>query len=81
LNAKASTKPKTQEPIKRFILIKAELVDFSALRLRNAINKAFEEAGVKKPVVNIISKTLGENLVITTTTVYSIAFLIEKQSI
>ena len=77
----ASTKPKTQEPTKRLILIKAELVDFSALRLRNTINKAFEEAGVKGPVVNTISKTLGENLVITTTIVYSAAFLVEKQSI
>jgi len=61
------------------ILIKAELANFSALRLRNSINKAFEEAGVKGPVVNIISKTLGENLVITTTSAFLAAFLAEKQ--
>jgi len=61
------------------ILIKAELANFSALRLRNSINKAFEEAGVKGPVVNTISKTLGENLVIITTSAFLAAFLAEKQ--
>jgi len=80
-NAKANSKPKSQEPTKRLILIKAELVDFSALRLRNTINKAFEEAGVKGPVVNTITKTLGNNLVITTTSVYLAVFLLEKQAI
>ena len=77
--ANTSAKPKVKEATKRLILIGSKLANFSALRVRNSINKAFEEAGVKGLVVNTISKTLGENLVITTTSAFSAAFLAEKQ--
>ena len=77
--ANTSAKPKVKEATKRLILIKSKLANFSALRVRNSINKAFEEASVKRLIINTISKTLGENLVITTTSVFSAAFLAEKQ--
>ena len=54
---------------------------FSSLVLRNAFNKAFIDKGVKGPVVATVSKTLGQNIVVTTTDSFSADFLLEKRSI
>ncbi|KAH8585311.1 hypothetical protein B0O99DRAFT_714823, partial [Bisporella sp. PMI_857] len=40
---------------------------FSPLALRNAFNQAFANKGVKNPVVNTITKSMSQNLVVTTT--------------
>jgi hypothetical protein len=55
--------------------------DFSSLALRNAFNKAFEEKGVKGPVVNTVTKSLGHNLVVSTSSQFSADYLLENQPI
>jgi hypothetical protein len=79
---KANTQ-KTQFRSNRLILIKSpnSSNDFSPLAIRNAFNKAFLEKGVKGPVVATVSKTLGQNVVVTTATPFSAEFLLEKQPI
>ena len=69
---KPKTKPPTPERTgkpHRLILVRSVAIppDFSPLALRNGFNKAFEEKGVKGPVVNMVTKSLGHNLVISTT--------------
>jgi hypothetical protein len=54
---------------------------FSPLRLRNAINTAFQNKGVKEPVVATVSKTLTKNIVVTTTSSFSANYLLEKQAL
>ena len=39
------------------------------------------DKGVKGPVVATVSKTLGQNIVVTTTDSFSADFLLEKRSI
>ena len=53
---------------KRLILIRSTRIstDFSPLALRNAFNKAFLDKGVKDPVVATVSRSLGQNIVVTT---------------
>jgi hypothetical protein len=74
---------KIQHKANRLILIKSPTSskDFSPLAIRNAFNKAFSDKGVKGPVVATVSKTLGHNVVVTTTSTFSAQFLLEKQSI
>jgi hypothetical protein len=82
-------KPKAKKPERtnskpnRLILVRsaATPLDFSSLALRNAFNKAFADKGVKGPVVNTITKSLGQNLVVSTTSQFSADFLLEKQAI
>ena len=54
---------------------------FSPLRLRNAINKAFQDKGVQGPVVATVSKTLAKNIVVSTTDSFTSDFLIKKQAL
>src|SRR5260370_255114 len=54
---------------------------FSPLASRNALNKAFAEKGIKGPVVTSVTKSLGQNLVVTSTSPFTADFLLEKQAI
>lgn len=68
----------------RLILIKPptdRIANFSPLATRNAFNKAFLDRGIQGPVVALVSKSLGQNLVVTTTSAFSADFLLEKQAI
>jgi hypothetical protein len=67
----------------RLILVRSVAIppDFSSLALRNAFNKAFEEKGVQGPVVNTVTKSLGHNLVVSTTSQFSADYLLKNQSI
>jgi hypothetical protein len=80
---KKDNTPKKQLKSNRLILIKSpnSSNDFSPLAIRNAFNKAFLDKGVKGPVVASVSKTLGQNVVITTTSPFSADYLLEKRSI
>ncbi|KAM3081910.1 hypothetical protein ACMFMG_012236 [Clarireedia jacksonii] len=72
-------KAKTQN---RLILIRDTSSLFSAISVRNSINKAFEAKGVKGPVVSAITSTTNKkNLVLTTSAPYTTDFLIEKLDI
>jgi hypothetical protein len=79
------TRPKAKkfapENCRRLILVRTTHPDFSSLTLRNAFNKAFLEKGVQGPVVNTITKSLTQNLVITTSEHFTADYLLEKQAI
>lgn len=87
-NAKAD-KPfrgnkKAEMDKRRLILIQSKNTNsqpFSSLSIRNQINTAFEEAGILGPVIISVSKTLNENIVITTSESFTAQFLLEKKSI
>jgi hypothetical protein len=49
--------------------------------MRNAFIKAFLDKGVKDPVVATVSRTRGQNIVVSTTNQFSADFLLEKKSI
>jgi hypothetical protein len=69
---------------KRLILIRSPTgtaPEFSSFAMRNAFNKVFLDKGVKDPVVATVSKSLGQNMVITTTREFSADFLLEKRDI
>ena len=83
-NKAQALKPAKQAAQNRLILVKSissTNADFSSLATRNAFNKAFSEKGIKGPVVATVSKSLGQNLVVTTTSAFSADFLLEKQAI
>jgi hypothetical protein len=73
--------PKPKSKPNRLILVRSTHSDFSPLALRNAFNKAFLDKGVIGPVVATITKSLGQNLVVSTTSQFSAAYLLEKQTI
>jgi hypothetical protein len=75
------TKPNTQNRLILVRSITSTNADFSPLATRNALNKAFSDKGIREPVVAAVSKTLGQNLVVTTTSAFSANFLLEKQDI
>jgi hypothetical protein len=83
------SKPKPKTPAKpqasnRLILVKSPTgtdTNFSSLATRNAFNNAFSEKGIKGPVVASVTKSRGQNLVVTTTGAFSAKFLLEKQPI
>jgi hypothetical protein len=80
--AKADLLPKAKDTSKRLILIGSNTTtSFSPLAARNAINTAFANKGIKDPVVASVTKTLSNNLVVTTTSLFSASFLLEKQAI
>jgi predicted flavoprotein YhiN len=89
LALKTTSKPKKDTTPKantrRLILIKSKVAgaldSFSPFATRNALNKAFTEKGVKGPVVATVSKTLQNNIVITTVPQFSAQYLLENQSI
>ena len=76
-------KPERTGKPHRLILVCSVAIptNFSSLTLRNAFNKAFEEKGVKGPVVNTVTKSLGHNLVVSTTSQFSADYLLENQPI
>ena len=81
---KAKSKPKAKKPTKsnRLILVQSvTTTELSSLTLRNAFNKAFVNKGVVGPVVATVSKTLGQNIVVSTTSQFSADYLLENQSI
>jgi hypothetical protein len=74
-------KPNTQNRLILVRSITSTNADFSPLATRNALNKAFSDKGIREPVVAAVSKTLGQNLVVITTSAFSANFLLEKQDI
>jgi hypothetical protein len=75
--------PKPMKPTaqNRLILVRTITntnTDFSPLATRNALNKAFSDKGIREPVVAAVSKTFGQNLVVTTTSAFSADFLLDK---
>jgi len=77
-------KPRAEKPIKsnRLILVQSvATTELSSLALRNAFNKAFVNKGVAGPVVATVSRTLGQNIVVTTTSQFSADYLLEHQPI
>ena len=79
--AKPQKSEKTSNKSRRLILVKSVTTDFSSLALRNAFNSAFAKKGVNGPVVTMVTKSLGQNLVITTTSQFSTDYLLENRSI
>ena len=81
--------PKPVQPVKpassrRLILVKSATgthSTFSPLAVRNAFNKAFADKGVKGPVVTSVTKSLTQNIVVTTTSSYTADFLLEKRAL
>jgi hypothetical protein len=81
IGQKPKPRPKTSN---RLILIQSTSssnTTFSPLQLRNTFNKAFLDKGIKGPIVATISRSLGKNIVVTTTPGFSADFLLEKQAI
>jgi hypothetical protein len=83
---KRPNKPSQGPPkaCKRLILVQSPIgtpFQFSPLTLRNAFNKAFLEKGVKGPVINTVSRTQNQNIVVTTTPTFSADYLLEKKDI
>jgi hypothetical protein len=63
-------------------LIRESESSFSALALRNIINKAFLDKSIKGPVISSITSTSNKkNLVVTSTNPFTSDFLIEKRAI
>jgi hypothetical protein len=69
----------------RVILIRdpktGPIQQFSPFSVRNALNKAFSDKGVKGPVIASVTKSTGGNLVLTSTKDFSADFIIEKETI
>ena len=81
-----ATKPRESNSLKarRLVLISLpseKYSTFSALTVRNTFNKAFKDKGVLELVVALVTKSLNQNLVITTTISFTADFLIEKKAI
>ena len=54
---------------------------FSPLNIRNQINQAFAAKGIKDPVIATVTKSQGDNLVITTTKQFNADYLLEHAQI
>ena len=85
--AQGATKPKPRESnsikSRRLVLIcstEKKDLPFSAVAIRNTLNKAFRDKGVLELVVAIVTRSLSQNLVITTTTSFTADFLLEKKA-
>jgi hypothetical protein len=85
-----SPKSKAAKPVthaskkSRLVLVRSptgQPFQFSAFTLRNAFNRAFEDKGVQGPVVASVTKSLGQNIIITTTESFSADFLLDKRGI
>jgi hypothetical protein len=66
---------------KRLILIRrvnTSQDNFSTLAIRNTINKAFANSGIKSAVIRLVAKSRTDNIVLTTTEDFSADFLIDK---
>ena len=74
----------TKDRSNRLILVKTLIgpnSSFSPLAIRNEFNKAFTEKGIKGPVVTSVTKSLGQNIVVTTASPFTADFLLEKKAI
>ena len=83
---KKATKPRELNSIKprRLVLIcsaKKKDLSFSALAIRNTLNKAFKDKRVLELVVAIVTRSLTQNLVVTTIASFTADFLLEKKAI
>ena len=65
----------------RLVLTMNNLPLFSPFDLRNKLNTAFLEKGIKEPVIASISTSLNKNIVLTTTPQFNAEFLLEKKAI
>lgn len=54
---------------------------FSPIQLRNELNKAFAAKGIAGPVVATVTRSISQNIVVTTTPGFSASFLLEKKAI
>jgi hypothetical protein len=73
---------KSKEKNRRLILINSAIsgsMPFSPFKLRNAINDAFKKAGQVELVVRSVSKTLADNIVVSTTESFSAQFLLDHK--
>ena len=69
---------------KRLILIRTAIgpqPPLPPLQTRDLLNNAFKERGIEGPVVATVTKSVSQNVVITTTADYSADYLIEKRDI
>ncbi len=88
-NTREKTSSKTRGPSKpalsrRCTLLQAHRVQaslFSAFRVRNLINTAFQAKGIQKPVISGVSLSAKGNIVVYTTSDFNSDFLIEKEAI
>lgn len=81
--AEKPTRP-SKDKSNRLILIKSSTgtsPNFSPLTTRNALNKAFADKGIKGPVVLSVTRSILQNLVITTASPFTAEFLLDKQAI
>lgn len=67
--------------IQEILLPSGFIPGFSPLALRNAFNKAFQEKGIKEPVVSTVTRSFIGHVVVTTTPKFNADYLLEKQSI
>ena len=85
IQKKTAKTPKPRKAaLNRLILVKSATgsqTHFNPLAIRNAFNKAFADKGIEGPVVASVSRSLSQNIVVTTTSAFSADFLLEKQSI
>jgi hypothetical protein len=73
---------KSKEKNRCLILIDSAIsssLPYSLLKLRNAINDAFKKDSQVELVVRSISKTLAENIVVSTTESFSAQFLLDHK--
>jgi len=71
-------------PSRRCTLLQTDRLSaqkFSSISLRNRINSAFKEKGFKDLVVSTASLSLRGNIVITTTPLFNVDFLVENEAV
>jgi hypothetical protein len=61
--------------------LKVQANSFSALKIRNLINSAFNKNGVQEQVISTVSLSFRGNIVVNTTPEFNSDFLIENQAI
>lgn len=76
--AKAAEKAKDKT---RVILVQENELPYSPIQVRNAINEAFNKAGVNEPVVRTVERSRARNIAVSATSAFSADYLIEKQDI
>jgi hypothetical protein len=55
--------------------------DFSPTTIRNHVNTAFQEKGIKGPVILSVSSSIAGNMILTTTPQFNADFLVENKDI
>ena len=62
-------------------LPRGRIPGFSPISLRNAFNKAFNNKGIRDPIVATVSRLFIGNIVVTTTPKFNADYLLEKKSL